>query len=94
MNEPTFKQQSADDSLDYPFDWTDWLAAAGDSIATYALDVPAGLMKVADTRDGAVVIPWLKVARPGYKYRVGCTITTTSSPPRTRTKYIVIDATG
>lgn len=94
MTEPIFKQWSAKDSLDYPFDWTAWLAAAGDSIASYELDIPPGLTKVADTRDGAVVIPWLKVVRPGYKYRVGCTITTDSSPPRTRTKYIVLDATA
>lgn len=92
MNEPVYFQKSPDDALDYPFDWTDWLAAMGDSIATYDLDVPAGLMKTADTRDGGVVIPWLKVMRPGYQYRVGCTITTASSPPRTRTKYILIDA--
>lgn len=92
MNEPTFTQWSAKDSLDYPFDWTGWLAAISDSIATYELTVPAGLVKTADTRDGGVVIPWLKVARPGYLYQVDCTITTTSSPPRTRTKSIFIDA--
>lgn len=91
MNEPTFKQWSAKDALDYPFDWTDWLAAIADSIATYELTVPAGLVKTADTRDDGVVIPWLKVARPGYLYQVDCTITTASSPPRTRTKSIFID---
>ena len=91
MNEPIFNQWSAKDSLDYPFDWTNWLAAVGDSIASYELGVPPGLTKTADTRDGAVVVPWLKVARPGYLYRVDCTITTTSSPPRTRTKSIIID---
>lgn len=94
MTEPTFNQWSEKDSLDYPFDWTDWLAAIDDSIASYDLDVPAGLTKVADTRDDGVVVVWLKVVRPGYRYRVGCTITTTSSPPRTRTKSIILDATA
>lgn len=91
MNEPTFKQWSAKDSLDYPFDWTAWLTDIGDSIASYEFNVPTGLLKTADTLDGAVVVPWLTVSRPGYLYTVDCTITTDSSPPRKRTKSILID---
>lgn len=92
MNEPIFKQSSPADCLDYPFDWTAWLATGDDAIASYVVHVPPGVTKVAETRAGAVVIPWLRVARPGYRYRIGCTITTTSSPPRTCTKHITIDA--
>ena len=53
------------DRLDYPFDWTDWLTKSGltaANITGYAFEVVGDplLILAAQSRDGALVVPWLE----------------------------------
>ena len=80
-----------DATLDYSFDWTDWLD--GETIAEYEVTVD-GVTKVSDVRAGAIVTAWISggVASPGTFASVTCSVTTDSSPQRTdeRTIYLKI----
>jgi hypothetical protein len=77
--------------LDYSFDWTAWLAAVGDTITSYTVDVPQGLTKESVMLDGGVVTVWLKGGVAGYKFQVRCDIVTSSSPPREDSRTIMVD---
>ena len=79
-------------TLDYSFDWTDWLDA-GEAIATYAVTVD-GVTLDSQSRDGAVVTGWVSggTAGPGVVASITCEITTDALPSRTdqRTIYLKI----
>ncbi len=81
-----------DATLDYSFDWGEWLAA-GESISSYSVTVD-GVTKQSDSRSGSVVTAWVSggVATPGSVATITCQVTTDSSPARTdqRTIYLKI----
>ncbi len=81
-----------DATLDYGFDWTDWLAG-GESIATWTVTVN-GVTKEAEDRVGPVVTVWVSGGTPGPSSiaTITCAITTDASPARTdnRTIYLKI----
>jgi hypothetical protein len=60
--------------LDYSVDWTRWLN--GDTIATSAWTVPAGLTKVSDTSTTKAATVWLSGGTIGQSYTVTNRITT------------------
>lgn len=73
--------------LDYPFDWTAWLALNGDDqIASAEFIVDATLTVVDQAFDATSATVWLsggtKPATGPNKLRVTCRITTTNTPPR------------
>lgn len=80
-----------DAALDYIFNWTEWLALGGDSIASYAVTVN-GVTKDSDARTGAYVTAWVSGGTAGETASVTCSVTTNSTPPRTdhRTVYLKI----
>lgn len=71
-----------DATLDYYFNWTDWLAQIGETIATSSVTVPAGLTKESESDDGQVVTVWLSGGTAGERYEVVNSVTTTGATPR------------
>lgn len=65
-----------DDVLDYAIDWSDVLAADGDTIASVAWTFPAGLTKTSEAIDGAQTVAWISGGQDGSRYSVGCRMTT------------------
>ncbi|RUR68677.1 hypothetical protein EJP67_16570 [Variovorax guangxiensis] len=73
--------------LDYPFDWTAWLALNGDDqIASAEFVVDPSLTIVDQAFDATSATVWLsggtKPATGPNKLRVTCRITTNNTPPR------------
>ncbi len=80
-----------DATLDYIFNWTDWLALGGDAISSYTVTVN-GVTKDSDARIGAYVTAWVSGGVAGQVASITCSVTTNSSPARTdhRTVYLKI----
>ena len=68
--------------LDYVFDWTEWLATVGDTIASHTITVPTGLTLVSSTQNAGVIVAWLSGGTLGQTYKVTCHIVTVSTPAR------------
>jgi hypothetical protein len=79
---------------EYTFDWSAWLANEDTEIAEFSLDVGAGLTKVGEQREGALVTVVVDDGVPGYRYPVRCYVKTTRTPllEDTRTIYINVVA--
>ena len=80
-------EKDPDATLDYSFDWSDWLALnGGDQIASVEFNVDQTLTIVSEGFDGATATVWLsggvKPASGPNKLRVTCRITTNNAPPR------------
>lgn len=80
-------EKDPDAVLDYPFDWSAWLALNnGDQIAGAVFEVDPSLSIVDQAFDATTATVWLsggtKPAAGPNKLRVTCRITTTNSPPR------------
>ncbi len=78
-------QKDPDATLDYPFDWTQWLALnPGEAIASVEFIVDPSLTIVDQGFDGTTATVWLKggikPASGANKLRVTCRITTTNVP--------------
>lgn len=80
-----------DATLDYIFNWTDWLALAGDNISSYVVTVD-GVTLASDSRTGAYVTAWVSGGTVGSTASITCQVTTNSSPARVeqRTVYLKI----
>ncbi|WP_299663810.1 hypothetical protein [uncultured Ruegeria sp.] len=63
--------------LDYLFDWSEWLAADGDTITDHTVTVSTGLTLASSTRTTTAVTVWLSGGTLGQQYTVDCRITTT-----------------
>jgi hypothetical protein len=62
--------------LDFPFDWSRWLAPVGDSIVgTPLVTVDSGLVLVSQSNTASVVIPFIRADAVG-SYEVTCAIET------------------
>ena len=64
-----------DASLDYAFDWTDWLQT-GETISSYIITVEPGITKDSDSESLGVVTVWLSGGTAGERHHVSCEITT------------------
>ena len=64
-----------DATLDYVFDWTDWLAD-GETIASHDIDTPTGITNEQDSELNGLITVWLSGGTAGSEYVVGCEITT------------------
>jgi hypothetical protein len=65
-------------TLDYPFDWSRWLAIVGDSIASVVWTLDAGIAKTAESFTSQTATVWISGGTVGLKYKVVCRITTTA----------------
>lgn len=71
--------------LDYTFDWSEWLAEIGDTIAEKEVTAASGITLDKDERSGGKVIAWLSGGAHGFTYWVRCRITTTGGRTEVRT---------
>jgi hypothetical protein len=72
-----------DAELDYAFDWTDWLAESGDTIASASVSADNGAeVFQIDILGGTVVRAWVRGGDVGTKVSLTCEITTANTPPR------------
>lgn len=76
-------------TLDYTFDWTDWLALVADTIASYSVTVD-GVTKTSDARVGALVTVWVSGGTLGGVGSATCHVTTTGGRTDDRTIYFLI----
>jgi len=79
------------DNLDYHFDWTEWLAGVGDSIASFSLEPSGGVVVSNPAVQGGVVSFWLTGGQVGVQASVRCSISTVSSPPRVKHATLYFD---
>jgi hypothetical protein len=62
-------------TLDYGFDWSQWLDA-GESISSYTVTTGCGITNIYNTNTSGSVIVWLSGGTPGERYTVACLIET------------------
>lgn len=62
-------------SLDYSFDWTDWLGT-NETISSATWTVPAGLSKVSEVNTAYIATCRISGGTAGVNYTVTCQITT------------------
>lgn len=62
-------------TLDYTFDWSDWLPSA-DTISSVAWQVSPGLTTASVSNTTTTATIWLSGGTEGEKYSVRCRITT------------------
>jgi hypothetical protein len=92
--------KSDDSSLDYPFNWADWLAGCDDSYSSHVITVwnPPGvttpLTASVGTQSGGVITTMIAGGTIGQTHSVTCKITTAATPPRIdeRTLWVKIKA--
>ncbi|MCX5864918.1 MAG: hypothetical protein NTW42_07575 [Deltaproteobacteria bacterium] len=78
-------------TLDYSFDWTEYLAAIADTIASKVITVSAGLTKASDAVAGGVVTAWVSGGTEGGAAEtVSCKITTAGGRVDERTINLII----
>jgi hypothetical protein len=81
-------------SLDWAWDWTDWLQA-GDTIASQTIEGSAEIMAGAPTAAGAIVTAVLTCAADApvaSRQRATCTVTTVAGLTDSRTIRLVVAA--
>lgn len=69
--------------LDYGFDWSDWLTAIGDTIASAQVTGSAGLTVSNVAHSGGIVTCMVSGGTPGEEASITCQIVTTGPPART-----------
>lgn len=73
--------------LDYVFDWSDWLDT-GETISSYTVTVPTGIVKDSDSQAAGKVTIWLSSGTDGTEYAVECKIVTSAGRTDERTIWI------
>jgi len=89
-SKPTIEKAPAAD-LDYGFDWTEWLAERGDTIASASVTASGGLTPTPATHDGKVVSTTVSGGVDGTEGVLTCRITTVGPPARTDERSIWIE---
>lgn len=84
-------EKDPDADKDWKFDWSDWLAA-GDTIQSFTITVPAGLTKHSDTITdaGQSVTVWFSGGVTGTSYPVTCSVVTVAGRKDDRTVIFTI----
>lgn len=77
----TFKKDP-NATLDYTFDWTDFLAPIGDTIASVTWVLSTGLTKVSQSNTTTTATAFVSGGTVGDTATLTCRITTNSTPPR------------
>lgn len=87
MSENVWKH-SPTAKLDYSWPWTDWLAA-GETITSFTITVPAGVTLTGDIEAGGVITGWI-VAPVGPKIELVCHIVTSAGREDDRTITLLV----
>jgi len=80
-----------DSQKDYLWDWATWLD--GDTIASAAFTVEAGLTKASETSTPTTATVWLTGGTIGVEYEVTCRVTTAAGRVDDRTAIIYVEHT-
>lgn len=87
-------QKDVDAKKDYGFDWTDWLAEVGDTLATSTWSVSPNdsiLEVLSDDNDTTQTTIWVQGGTPKERYTLTNHITTTGGRNDDRSLLIVIN---
>lgn len=84
-----FKKQPVE-VLDYLFDFNPWLTDRGDTLSAFVVTADPGLTIANATQSAGVVRYFASGGLSNERYTVTCTITTNSTPPRTKQAEMVI----
>lgn len=76
------KVKDPDATLDYEFDWTDWLTPLADTIASVEFVLSAGLTSISESNTTTTATIFVNGGVEGETETVTCRITTNSTPPR------------
>ena len=76
--------------LDYPFDWSAWLADAGDTLVTAEFEAVGVTAETAQAPSGGVAYPWVSGGVAGQPASVTCRITTAGGRVDDRTLNFLI----
>lgn len=80
--------------LDYVFNWAEWLATTGDTIASASIIINDGVASAltldTKTNTPTSVTAWLSGGVVGTKVKVTCRITTVSSPARNEDRSVYV----
>lgn len=76
-------------TLDYSFDWTDWLGAS-ETITATSWTVPAGLTKVSESRSDYISTCRISGGTLNTSYTVTCQITTNEGEIDQRSLQLVV----
>ena len=84
--------KSPNEDLDYMFDWTKWLLAAGDgdTIVSCSVSATCVMVETSSVVNGTRVIAILSGGAAGTRAVVTCTITTAANRVASRTMVIPI----
>jgi len=85
----TFRKDP-DATLDYGFDWSDWLAS-GETITASTWTVPTGITEGANSRDDTSVKIWLSGGTVGESYVISCKIVTSDDRTDERSLTIMVE---
>ena len=75
--------------LDYPMDWSDWLAS-GATIAASTWEADTGITKVRDTKTADRTVVWLSGGEAGENYVVTNHVTDSDGREEERSLLIVV----
>lgn len=85
----TFRKDP-DATLDYGFDWSDWLAA-GETIADSDWDIPAEIINEDEETGTDATKVWLSGGTAGTSYTITNTITTSAGRIDERSMLIIVE---
>ena len=77
-------------TLDYGFDWTDWMQTS-ETISSVTWAIATGITKGSEVTGSYVAKVWLSGGTAGQRYTVACKITTNQSRIDERTMVIVVE---
>lgn len=83
-------QKDPDAVLDFKQDWSEWLAATGDTIVTSTWIVPTGITKANESATATAATVWLSGGTAGQSYAVVNRIVTAQSRTDDRTLQIFV----
>lgn len=86
------KYKHPDEVLDYVFDWSEWLAEVGDTLAEAAWAVPDGLTLESSERSSVSATAWISGGTDGASYVVRNAVTTADGRTATRAVLMVVTA--
>ena len=88
---PSIFLKAPDATLDYAFDWREWLED-GESISAYSIKISdTSLVNSNDNQSNGVVTVWLSGGEAGKTYLVTCNITTSYNRTDERTMTIMVE---
>lgn len=77
-------------TLDYPFDWSDWLTPLGDSISSVVWTLDPSLTLASSSFTGSVATPFISGGAAGTTVSVACKVTTVGGRTDERTIWLKI----